>query len=395
MQDFQTLSNSPSLLKIPAQLALVQQRFYGRGLPPIAVGSTSVGVQFEALAACEAAIELNLRCAGLEFELQLVDPEALFELGAALVPGVPLRLQGAAFLHAAQPVWQALEKVIGLPIQLVRIAGARAAASDAEGLGMVLSSKDRLSGESRRSGAVVRALQPEGWQRILAGAGPRLISSGREPDLHLTLPVVVETIGLTWQELTQVGIGDVLLLDAGAKTLGSEAVYLVLGDAPIEGLRARRDGCRLQITQVDFFANNKTAMHAGNLWNGSMTIDGNGKKTPPDDSGSSAQTYRSALDDVLVDVQLELGRLSLPISALRELAVGQVFDTQKPLDGENVLLSCGGRQLGTGQLVAVGERLGVRITALQLLPSECASGNFADSTAKTPTPGGSPAVHTK
>ena len=394
MQDFQTLSTSSNLLKISAQLALVHQRFYGRSLSPIAVGSASVSVQFETLAACEVAIELNLRCAGLEFELQLVDPEALFELGAALVPGVPLRLQAAAFLHAAQPIWQALEKVIGLPIQLVRIAGAKAAAFNTDGLGMLISFKDRLGGESQRSGAVVRALQPEGWQRILAGAKSRLVSDGRQPDLHFAMPVVVETIDITWQELTQLAVGDVLLLDAGANTLGSETVYLVLGDAPIGGVQAKRVGSRLQITQVDFFAN-KTAMHAGNLWNGFMTIDDNGKKIPEEDSPRSAKTYQGALDDVLVDVQLELGRLSLPISTLRGLAVGQVFDTQKPLDGESVLLSCGGRQLGVGQLIAIGERLGVRITALQLLASECVTGDFAESTAKKPSSGSSSALDTK
>lgn len=394
MQDFQTLSTSSNLLKMSAQLALVQQRFYGRCLSPIAVGSASVSVQFETLAACEVAIELNLRCAGLEFELQLVNPEALFELGAALVPGVPLRLQAAAFLHAAQPVWQALEKVIGLPIQLVRIAGPKAAAFNTDGLGMLVSLKNRLGGETHRSGAVVRALQPEGWQRILAGAKSRLVSNSSQPDLHLALPVVVQIIDITLQELTQLAIGDVLLLDAGANILGSETVYLVLGDAPIGGVVAKRVGSRLQITQVDFFAN-KTAVHVGNLWNGFMTIDDNGKKMPADDPPSSAQTYQRALDEVLVHVQLELGRLSLPISTLRGLAVGQVFDTQKPLDGENVLLSCGGRQLGVGQLIAIGERLGVRIIALQLLQSEYAAGDFTESSAKKLSSGSSSALDIK
>ena len=76
------------------------------------------------------------------------------------------------------------------------------------------------------------------------------------------------------------------------------------------------------------------------------------------------------IDAVLVDIELEFGRLSLPLSALRTLAVGQVFETVQTLEGNGVVLWCGGQRLGLGQLVAIGERLGVRIAALQPAPAD-------------------------
>ena len=389
-----TLSNSLHLPKIPSWLALVQQQFYGCTLHSTTIQSTSVDVQFKTLVVSEVAIELNVRCAGLEFKLQLVDPDALFELGGVFMPGVPLHLQAAAFFYAAQPVWKAVEKIVGLPIHFVSVSGKKAAVSSTQGLGMVISINDKLNGETRKSDAVIQALQPEGWQTILAGARSKLVSNGEQIDLHLVLSIVIENISIAWCELMQAAVGDVLLLDLAAKTLGSESLHLELGTAPIAGVKAKRDGNRLQITQVTPVAEHKTALYTENIWTETMTIDDNEKEAFEDEFESSAEAYQSALDNMVVDVRLELGRLSLPISVLRKLAIGQIFDTQKPLDGESVLLSCGGQQLGVGQLIAIGERIGVRIIALQLQPGKYKVDNYDGLTGELQLPSSSPALYT-
>ena len=73
------------------------------------------------------------------------------------------------------------------------------------------------------------------------------------------------------------------------------------------------------------------------------------------------------IDAVLVDIHVETGRLTMPLSSLRNLAVGQVFDTLQSLDSGNLVLWCGGQRLGLGQLGAVGDHVGVRITTLDAL----------------------------
>lgn len=391
---FQSLSDKFRLAKISVWIALVQQQFYGRSLSPITTDLTSVSVQFKALAACQATIKLKVRCAGLEFELLLVDPDALLQLGDVFTPDVPLHLQAAAFFYSVQPVWKVVEKAIGSPIHFVSVAGITAAVSSIEGLGILISVKDKINGETRKSGAVMRALQPEGWWAILAGSRSSSILNGEQIDFHLVLSIVIETISIALCEFRQTAVGDVLLLDVGACNLGSEPVHLELGNVPIAGVKGKRDGNRLKVTQVDFLIDRKTAIQAENLWTDIMTIDDNGKEASANELQSSAETYQSALDNMVVDVRLELGRLSLPISTLRNLATGQVFDTQKPLDGESVLLSCGGQQLGVGQLIAIGERLGVRIIALQPLPSEYRVSISAASTETAQLKGSSSVINT-
>ena len=82
----------------------------------------------------------------------------------------------------------------------------------------------------------------------------------------------------------------------------------------------------------------------------------------------TASTASSAVSPVAdtqpVWVEVELARLSLTIDQLRALNIGQVFELDTPPEAAQVVLSCGGQRLGLGQLMAVGERLGVRVVEL-------------------------------
>ena len=86
------------------------------------------------------------------------------------------------------------------------------------------------------------------------------------------------------------------------------------------------------------------------------------------ENGESTQAVN--LGGMQVEVQVEVARLLLPLSALQNLAVGQVFDTERPIDGNSVLLWVGGQRLATCQLVAIGERVGVRVLAIEGVPAQ-------------------------
>lgn len=66
-----------------------------------------------------------------------------------------------------------------------------------------------------------------------------------------------------------------------------------------------------------------------------------------------------------VEVQIEVGRMMLPLSALQSLAVGQVFDTQQAAESNTVSLWAGGQRFAQGQLVVLGDRLGVRVMSIE------------------------------
>jgi type III secretion protein Q len=72
-------------------------------------------------------------------------------------------------------------------------------------------------------------------------------------------------------------------------------------------------------------------------------------------------TFDHALDDIDVPVRFEIDTARLSLDALAALEPGQVITLETPLAEANVIISCHGQRIGSGQLVAVADRLGVRI----------------------------------
>jgi type III secretion protein Q len=71
-----------------------------------------------------------------------------------------------------------------------------------------------------------------------------------------------------------------------------------------------------------------------------------------------------ALDALPVRLEFDLGQLSIALGELAALAPGYVFTLPQPVEGSNVTIRANGTAVGRGELVAVGETLGVRLLAL-------------------------------
>jgi len=71
----------------------------------------------------------------------------------------------------------------------------------------------------------------------------------------------------------------------------------------------------------------------------------------------------SELDSIPVRVVFEMGRLEMSVSEVRQLAPGVMIPLARPL--EDVLdIVVNGKRIGRGNLVRIGEGLGVRVTRL-------------------------------
>ena len=68
------------------------------------------------------------------------------------------------------------------------------------------------------------------------------------------------------------------------------------------------------------------------------------------------------LDALEVALRFEVGHLTLSLGELRSIAPGHVFDLTQPLNRSPVRILAHGNVLGKGYLVAVGDRLGVRVS---------------------------------
>jgi type III secretion protein Q len=78
----------------------------------------------------------------------------------------------------------------------------------------------------------------------------------------------------------------------------------------------------------------------------------------PDDGSAQID-----VDAIPVMLSFDLGEISLPLAALRELSAGQTFDLGRPLAGA-VRVRANGALVGEGELVEVDGRLGVALTRL-------------------------------
>lgn len=67
------------------------------------------------------------------------------------------------------------------------------------------------------------------------------------------------------------------------------------------------------------------------------------------------------LSDVPIDIEVELGRRTLPLSGILALAPGSVIKMPRSA-GENIDILAGGAFIGSGEIVIIEERFGVRIT---------------------------------
>lgn len=77
-----------------------------------------------------------------------------------------------------------------------------------------------------------------------------------------------------------------------------------------------------------------------------------------DDNGSPAIDRLDALE---VTLRFEVGELGVSLGELKALRPGHVFELPQPLNRSTVRILAHGNVLGKGHLVAVGDRLGVRV----------------------------------
>jgi type III secretion protein Q len=78
-------------------------------------------------------------------------------------------------------------------------------------------------------------------------------------------------------------------------------------------------------------------------------------------SGDGEQN--GVLDDLPVKLVFELGRVELSLREIRQLAPGAVVALARPLE-ESVDVVANGRRIGRGNLIQIGDSLGVRLARL-------------------------------
>lgn len=178
---------------------------------------------------------------------------------------------------------------------------------------------------------------------LLAGLLDRLppgaVGAVDESALPVGLRAEIGRASLPAAELRTLGSGDVILLDE--YLVGPEG-ELWLGIPQGQGLRVRAEHSSYLVTQG---------------WTSLMN-----QTVPSAEEAPSAEPLD--LDAIPVRLTFDLGDRAMTLAELRQLQPGAVFDLQRPLSDGPVMIRANGALVGTGELVEVDGRIGVRVGTL-------------------------------
>jgi type III secretion protein Q len=190
----------------------------------------------------------------------------------------------------------------------------------------------------------------------------------------LKFSLQLKPLSLSAAETMSLRAGDVLGLGARALAL-RDAVLSIQGTASAQAWRCQQvsGGWRIEAAAE--------AQEFISLYEDTMSID-ESKDVPAAQSPSAqsteppaqakaaadaeADTAAIALSQQLeVQIGFELARTSIALNELAQLQPGYVFKLASPLEGQNVRILANAQVIGHGELVSVGDFLGVRLLALK------------------------------
>jgi len=273
--------------------------------------------------------------------LTVLTERALFsELLRRLDPGgdlavLPETLLLALLEAALEPVTEALEKRSGRQVRLVAAGPAQGESSpETSRLGFTLRTAD---GGREVHGTITVDAAGLALLADLADALPAAAAPQDWEDLPVPVRFEVGWVHLAARELAGLEPGDVVLLDE--TTLAGED-QLFVRVSPTAGFRARLEGPNLTLlTMVE------TTM------------------TEAETEARATEDRVASLDDIEVRLTFDVGERQLSLKELRALAPGHCFDLGRELRNA-VSIRANGRVVGSGELVQIEDRIGVRIMSL-------------------------------
>ncbi|WP_454006059.1 type III secretion system cytoplasmic ring protein SctQ [Alcaligenes sp. Marseille-Q7550] len=182
--------------------------------------------------------------------------------------------------------------------------------------------------------------------RLLKQANPGGSGVLDDADLSVSLRAELGRAVLPLSELQSLTAADVILLDEYWVDSHGE-LWLCIPQG--QGLRVRAEHSSYLVTQG---------------WTTLMTQDFSAPLDPQPSEPDAPPAEPLELEAIPVRLTFDLGERTLPLSELRQLQPGAVFDLQRPLADGPVMIRANGALLGTGTLVDVDGRIGVCIATL-------------------------------
>jgi type III secretion protein Q len=272
--------------------------------------------------------------------LRLDDAALAFLLGEPHAATLPHELRAILLADALQPLVERVALAMGASFEWLADPGAPAVAAD----------------------ALCFELQGDGWLgargsigfddgAAWADASAKLrtpMASALPPALrNLPAPLRLEIghVTLRLGELRSITRGDIVAIEPWSLQGPALGVRAYVGRHTRPAFRAEVRGTTLTVLPFQDTMMMKTA-----------------DPTNKPVAGDALDPALESLEGLEVTVRFEAGQLQLPLRELGLVKAGHVFDLGQPLTQSVVRIVAHGSVVGKGQLVAIGERLGVRVT---------------------------------
>ncbi len=198
------------------------------------------------------------------------------------------------------------------------------------------------------------AIEPQlqaSWSEFFSHPPAETVISSHAQSVELTLGVKVGSALLNQDELASLKQGDFLILDQGSydprKSQG--AAYITLGSKPLFQVKIKQN--KIQLIDYAFIYEDPMAENTTPEFDHEAT-------QLPEATGEAV-----SLKDLPVHITIELSRVRITLEKLLQLTPGNLIEL--PIHPEqSVKLTVNGQLVGQGELVHLGETLGVRILNL-------------------------------
>ncbi len=199
-------------------------------------------------------------------------------------------------------------------------------------------------------------------------------------DMRHTLPVVIGDLVLDARDVEQLEIGDVFFFathhGALASFWNSNSVNARI-DAPSAAIALTLDGVAhtalvrtISLRQFIHRAAEFVEMDESGLPHFSYPIESHKilmTNTSSSPVPADALTVSDHLATLPIAITIEVGELSIPLSALSDITVGTTLSLAKPLDEHLLTIRANGHAIAFGELVMLDSEVGVRVKRLGAL----------------------------
>lgn len=273
--------------------------------------------------------------------VQLDDPTLAFLLDEPHATALPHELRAILLADALQPLVERVAGALGVAFEWLPDPGTPATSADMLGFALHADGSPVLHG-------CVGFDDAAAWPDTARLAVPR---PARLPPALAALPVPLRLdigqVALRLGELRSITRGDIVAIEPWHLQGAVLGVRAHVGRLARPAFRAEVRGSTLTVLSPDA------------PWTMMKTADAPHNKPA---AGDALDPPLESLEGLEVTLRFEAGQLQLPLRELGQVKPGHVFDLGQPLTQCVVRIVAHGSVVGKGQLVAIGEQLGVRVT---------------------------------